>query len=77
MKLHYEIAGAPRDTVRCSRDGADGCTVWMTHRDNLKQALAACREDMRSVGAKAATVEIFYARVIETRNLRPAKNDQR
>jgi hypothetical protein len=49
----------------------------MTHRDNLKQALAACREDMRSVGAKAATVEIFYARVIETRNLRPAKNDQR
>lgn len=73
MKLHYEIAGASRDTVRCSRDGADGWTEWMTRRDNLKQALAACREDMRSIGAKTATVEIFYSRIMETRNLRAAK----
>lgn len=73
MIARYEIAGAPRDSVRCSRDGADGWTAWMTHRDNLKQALAACRKDMRNTGVKSAVVEIYYARVIETRNLRASR----
>lgn len=75
MKLHYEIAGAPRDSIRCSRDGDDGLYAWMTYRDNLKQALTACRENMRKVGAKSATVEIFYSHICETRNLHAAKNE--
>ena len=75
MKLHYEIAGASRDSVRCSRDAVDGCTAWMTHRDNLKQALTACRENMRSVSAKSATVEIFYGRILKTINLRAARRE--
>jgi hypothetical protein len=73
MKPHYQIAGASRDIVRCSRDAVDGCTSWITHRDNLKQALIACRENMRSVSAKYATVEIFYGRILKTIHLRAAR----